>query len=86
MSELIVVKNSLKQQCKFQEISNKILERLKKIPDIDRRIEGLKRMKDRLQEHRDALQLKFWRKNPPSAVVCEYLEANLPGWREETDL
>jgi len=57
--------------------------RLKK---IDRRIESLKRMKDRLQEHRDALQLAEWRKNPPSEAVCAYLDANLPGWRDEPEL
>ena len=37
----------------------------------------------RLQEHKDALQLAEWRKNLPSKAVCDYLDKNLPGWREE---
>ena len=34
------------------------------------------RRKERLQEHKDALQLAEWRKNPPCAKVCEYLDKN----------
>ena len=37
----------------------------------------------RLQEHKDALQLAEWRKKLPSKAVCDYLDKNLPGWREE---
>ena len=39
----------------------------------------------RLQEHKDAIQLAEWRKNLPCKAVCDYLDKNLPGWREEPE-
>lgn len=40
---------------------------------------------DRLIEDEHAYQLAQWRKNPPPKEVCDYLDKNLPGWRNEPD-
>ena len=38
---------------------------------------------DRLQEHKDAIQLAEWRKKLHCKAVCDYLDKHLLGWREE---
>lgn len=38
-----------------------------------------------MQENLDYEQLSKWAKNNPSKEICDYLDANLPGWRYIND-